>query len=536
MRRSGRRAAAVTEDKIEENAVPGPGADEDAMAAAPRPCYFEELPHVLAEAIVAHSVGVLADVPTVSAVCRTWHHSIFASEELWKRLACGRFKMVAHEALQGRVPTSSWLQVAQTHQQIVHRRNKCLKHVLPTGGLRELRRHVPSTELKDYVFHVQLTYGKRLLGEWTGTFSSLEQFTGPNASTGGALPADVVQSLGVRMWTDDDAPSSKHPHLPCTQDDSVEQWDRIKLHVYASHQFTTTKLYCARMFDTHEFDIVPILHLRRRRGRSAPIMLGDEDPNDKEEMDDFCLIPQFAWSDENEEEDADAELFVWHKELRIAFDTVFFPQGGEMQDVTTREMVTVLEMRLLDTAQTVTCGRLLENKHCPSDFEDDADPSDDQAADEPLIGQEERTMDFHIAFTLSTEEDEDGESSRVELESKNVTAARSMEPVKASPAKSFTFVLDADESCTLQANELYSTVLTNGERQWYAPEETELTFDEVMRTRKKNQRRWRVEAGEYGFTYAVKLFEGDHQLSVTILEMIFGWVDDLPGSDDAQYW
>ena len=111
-----------------------------------------------------------------------------------------------------------------------------------------------------------------------------------------------------------------------------------------------------------------------------------------------------------------------------------------------------------------------------------------------------------------------------------------MEPVKASPAESFTFVLDADESCTLQAYELYSTVLTNGERQWYAPAETELTFDEVMRTRKKNQRKWRVEAGEYGFTYAVELFEGDHQLSVTILEMMFGWVDDLPGSDDAQYW
>ena len=108
-----------------------------------------------------------------------------------------------------------------------------------------------------------------------------------------------------------------------------------------------------------------------------------------------------------------------------------------------------------------------------------------------------------------------------------------MEPVKASPAESFTFVLNADdECCKLQFLKFYSTVLTNGERQWYAPEEGELTFDSVMRTRKK-RRKWRFE--ELGVKYAVKLFEGDRQLSVTILEMIFGWADDLPNSYDASY-
>ena len=305
------------------------------------------LPEVLMEVIIAISIIRISDVPAMASVCTLWQRCC-ELEQLWRRLACDHFKVVAHQAATGVAPVS-WKQAARDHTMCIRlSEHRVPRRSLIGGSVRDLLQHEPVTTLSSYVFHVQLAYNDQLLGDWTGSIRSVDELNLDAVDgfqdDGGYVNAANLKLPAIRLWTDETAPMAIHPDLdlPVDAHDETEKWDKIKLHVYASHQYRITKLYCGMLLERNLFDT------------SGPILFLD---TSAEEPDSFNFSPALYLELKNDPVDPDdLELgtrendWIWSTETRLGLNLDCIPANDDVdiRPATDNELLVILELLLVD--------------------------------------------------------------------------------------------------------------------------------------------------------------------------------------------
>ena len=312
------------------------------------------LPEVLMEVIIAISITRISDVPAVASVCTLWQRCC-ELEQLWKRLACDHFEVVARQAATGVAP-ASWKQVARDHTMCIRlSEHRVRRRSLIGGSVRDLLQHEPVTTLSSYVFHVQLAYDDQLLGDWTGSigsvgelnFDEVDGFQGES----GYVNAANLKLPAIRLWTDEAAPCHLDVYddldLPVNEDDEAEKWDKIKLHVYASHHYRITKLYCAGLTDFNHFDTCRILDFPARRTRL-------QERSEQNTPDSYNFSPSLFLELKNDPFDPDdlslgtrAFEWIWATETRLGLNFAYF-DIRDIRPATDAELLAILELLLVD--------------------------------------------------------------------------------------------------------------------------------------------------------------------------------------------
>ena len=317
------------------------------------------LPEVLMEVIIAISITRISDVPAVASVCTLWQRCC-ELEQLWKRLACDHFEVVARQAATGVAP-ASWKQVARDHTVCIRlSEHRVRRRSLIGGSVRDLLQHEPVTTLSQYVFHVQLAYDDQLLGEWTGSIGSVGELNFDEVDgfqdESGYVNAANLKLPAIRLWTDEAAPCHLDVYddldLPVDADDEVEKWDKILLHVYASHHYRITKLYCAGLVDSNQFDTCSILDFPTRRTR----LQARSEQNTPES---YNFSPSLFLEKKNDPFDPDdlslgtrAFDWIWGTETRLGLSFHYFDIRDKdavlIRPAKDAELLLMLELLLVD--------------------------------------------------------------------------------------------------------------------------------------------------------------------------------------------